>query len=506
VRHRPLVALAALPPLLLLLALLWPFLHFIWADRVAYSHGYLVLGVAAWLGYRAARSAPLPPLAPSWLGGAALVVAVGLAGAGSAADVALLPQLAIPALPLATLWALGGAAAARRFVVPFGYLIFALPIWDPLNEPLRRLTTAVAGSLTRLASIPAYIEGDVIRIPAGTFVVEGGCSGLHFLIVACALSTLWALLAYDRWPPRVLAVLVAAFVSMVANWVRVFGIILAGHLTDMQHYLVTVDHVMFGWAVFFAFLGPALLVGRHLEGRLVSSRSAAGKEPGRASPPDAASVASASVACAIVLSVGAGLVYRATNRPAAAEIPTVTFGLPSALGAWQAVGDWSSATRPRFAGADAVASGSYRLRGDSAVADLYLAHYSVQQQGKEAVFYANTVAGDDVEVLERGPLTVPWADGKLVMMEAEVGGATGPRRVVWYGYRVAGRATASAFGAKLYQALGVLEGRWDAQVLVASARCEPADCGAARESLRRLMIAAEHPLRTLVDEHSRKTA
>ena len=493
------VALAALPPLLLLLALLWPFLHFVWVDRPAYSHGYLVLGIAAGLAYRAARAAPLPPLAPSWLGGATLALVVLVAVAGSAADVALLPQLAIPASPLLTLWALGGAAAARPFVVPCGYLIFALPVWDSLNEPLRRLTAEVAGALTRLSSIPAFIDGDIIRIPAGTFVVEGGCSGLHFLIVACALSTLYSLLAYDSWPRRAAAVLVAAGVSMVANWVRVFVVIVAGNLTDMQHYLVTVDHVMFGWVVFFAFLGPLLLIGRRFERRSVASAAASSV---RAPEPaaHATSIARASVSCAIVLWSGAWLAYQATSRPDALASSPLAFGLPAAVGPWHRVGDWSTGSRPRFEGADAVASGSYRLGGGPDVVDAYLAHYGVQQQGKEAVFYANTVAGDDLDVFERGVVTVPSANHELVMMEAEVGATIGSRRIVWYGYRVAGRETASVVRAKLYQALGALEGRWDAQVLVASAPCAPNDCAAAHESLRRFVIAADAPLRALVEE------
>ena len=41
-----------------------------------------------------------------------------------------------------------------------------------------------------------------------------------------------------------------AVLSLLANWVRVYVIIEAGYLTNMQHYLVRVSHYWFGWGVF----------------------------------------------------------------------------------------------------------------------------------------------------------------------------------------------------------------------------------------------------------------
>jgi EpsI family protein len=504
VRHAWL-AVAAVLPLLLLLAIVWPFTHLVWTDRPAYSHGYLVLGIAGWLTYRVARKDALAPLAPSWLGAAALALVVILVAAGAAADVALAPQLAVPALPLAALWAVGGARVLRPFIVPCGYMIFALPVWDVLNEPLRRLTIVVAEASTRAASIPAFIEGDVIRIPAGSFVVEGGCSGLHFLIVACALGTLYGLLNYEGWLARSLTLLVAAAAAMVANWVRVFVVIAAGHLTNMQHYLVTVDHYLFGWALFFVFLVLLLLVARRFE----SAAPSVVHRPVLAGGSDKTStvLVRGTVACAIVLWGGVWLATQAMSRPVAATASTVELDSPATLGSWQAFGDWEPVSRPRFDGADIAASGSYRSQGDeSSVVDVYIAHYGVQRQGKEAVFYANVVVGGELAVLERGPVTVQSLEGGLPMTELEVGGESEPRRIVWYGYRVAGRTTRSAVTAKLYQALGALGGRWDAQVLVASARCATADCTAARHSLGRFLSAAEPALRTFVEAHSRNPA
>ena len=53
--------------------------------------------------------------------------------------------------------------------------------------------------------------------------------------------------------PRLQLALMAAL-AVLANWVRVYTVIEAGYLTDMQSYLVRVSHYGFGWAVFAATL------------------------------------------------------------------------------------------------------------------------------------------------------------------------------------------------------------------------------------------------------------
>ena len=42
--------------------------------------------------------------------------------------------------------------------------------------------------LLRTVGIPAYFDGLQFQIPAGSFEIAGGCSGLHFLIVALAIA------------------------------------------------------------------------------------------------------------------------------------------------------------------------------------------------------------------------------------------------------------------------------------------------------------------------------
>jgi exosortase/archaeosortase family protein len=60
-------------------------------------------------------------------------------------------------------------------------------------------------------------------------------------------------------------VAVSLAVAMIGNWLRVFFVIYAGYLTDMQHFLVQVDHYYFGWGIFILLMAPVFWFARRFE-------------------------------------------------------------------------------------------------------------------------------------------------------------------------------------------------------------------------------------------------
>ncbi len=236
----------------------------------------------------------------------------------------------------------------------------------------------------------------------------------------------------------------------------------------MQHSLVE-DHSDFGWIVFLLVVAPMVLLGRRLE-------DAEGPSPLPTKPPalDSRAVAIPAVALGVLATlvvVGYFLEPRAT--PVAAIQPPVVNG-------WQHTSAWLGPGRPRFLGAGAEIAVSYSaIAAPRERVDAYIASYSAQRQGAEIVHGENHPQGDGVAAVERGEVTIEEAAGTpYTFMELEVS-ATNPQRLVWYGARVAGRAVAEPVRAKLYQVVGALTRRQDAQVVVLSARCE-ATCDKAR--------------------------
>jgi EpsI family protein len=191
------------------------------------------------------------------------------------------------------------------------------------------------------------------------------------------------------------------------------------------------------------------------------------------------------IATGLVLLAGTWLAALANARPDA-PIESRLTALPAAIGAWMRVSDWEGSDRPLFAGTDEQGTGRYVL-GASHV-NVFLGRYVVQKQGKEAVYYSNRPGGHS-EVRASGSARVELAGEEHVSLsELEVADPDGGRRVVWYAYEIAGSRARDAFRAKLFQVAGAFVGRWDAQVIVASSRCEP-DCGAAREALADIMMS-----------------
>lgn len=487
--HCPLSVIGLLVLCAVFAALSWPPVHRLWTTSITYSHGYLVLALVVWLAIREVRRLPSGPGSPDVLGLLALAVVTGAAVAAHASDVLVVQLLLMPAVFVTMVWSAAGWTASKRFVAPAAYLIFAIPVWDHINEPLRVMTTSVVEQLAYLTSIPTFVEGNTVHIPSGTFHIEGGCSGLHYLIVACALSALYGLLELQTWKRRAGVVAAAAALALIANWIRVYVIILAGHLTDMQHYLVTVDHYYFGWGVFFVVLAPLLILGYAFDW----SDAGIGPAPAPASRRVGRGIRFVRAAAAAVVAAAIVLSTSITLRPNAVTSDNL-LALRAEIGAWTLRGRWNDARLPRFIGTFAQAGGWYE-RGDELVG-LYRAHYPVQRQGFEVVFYANRPAGANSRVAARSSISVAApAFGELDVTELEAVDGDSNRRLIWYGYRVAGRSTSGALAAKLYQAIGAVGRRWDADVWVISSGCSADGCSAARGRIQEFFREAFPTLR-----------
>ncbi len=489
----------------------WPTLlelHPRWVDY-GYQHGYLVLALTAWLVAREIRRSPLAPSAPSVLGLACLSAAVLGVLVGRAATTSSIAFLFLPLVWPVAVWACTGSTNARRLAVPLLYFYFAVPLWDAFNTPLQRLTVIVVSAWLRAAAIPAYIDGNLIHLPNGTFEIAGGCSGLHFLVAGLALAALAGLLHHERWRERALLVAAALVVSLVANWLRVFTVVVAGYLTDMQHYLVAKNHYYFGWALFLVCWVPVIMLDRRLQrsARPSATSSRPTTQTGRAvsgvkvdpTSTRRATFALRAIATVAVIVLGAGIwISRALEAPLVVGRPATT-GVPVVAG-WRELGEWSDAHRPVFVGATTEISGRYVRDGLEVAA--FIARYAAQGQGHEVVYYANRPEGEGAEIVSRAKVDVPGRDAPFA--ELEVADRGGARSLVWFQLRVAGRPVIGEIQAKLLQATGVLRGRRDAEALVLSASCAE-DCSRARAALDEFARSAADLLYGSVAPRARET-
>jgi EpsI family protein len=292
-----------------------------------------------------------------------------------------------------------------------------------------------------------------------------------------SLAAFYALAFLRRWQSRVLLFAAAVALTVLSNWVRIYSIIVAGHLTDMQHYLVATEHISFGWLVFAVFLVPLVWLASRLE---PPTRSPAAKFAPRVS---AAPVVSAALLAALLLvlpPLGAAL------GTSAAESAATNVTLPPLIGEQRSA---AFAWQPRF-----VNAVEQRRIDDSAlpVVDVYRAIYPWQDAQHRLIRYANAFVGPEWQGVAERRHTVTLGGTELEVLELD-GYARGRRRIIWGWYRVAGEPAAGPVAAKLLELRGLLAGRRDAVAVAISAECD-IDCGAAQRRLAGFARAAAEDL------------
>ncbi|MDP5458163.1 exosortase [Alishewanella sp. SMS8] len=149
-------------------------------------------------------------------------------------------------------------------IVPTALLWFITPIWGSINSILQDISVAAVTFIMRFTTIPTYVEGNMVHIPAGIFEIADGCSGLRYFVVSLALSVIFSYLHLKRARSVLLFFTIAILGSLITNWLRIVGLILIGHFTDMQSEIIA-DHNMFGWFLYIPFIMLLFYVGGFLD-------------------------------------------------------------------------------------------------------------------------------------------------------------------------------------------------------------------------------------------------
>lgn len=172
-------------------------------------------------------------------------------------NIIIIEQLAIlPLLFLFYAFVYGLKTAWQQRLV-FALLIFAIPVWDQLNDVLLSMSSSVVGWMVKAIGMPALIQGNSIFIPHGHIIIADGCSGIRYFVIALALGYIISLLNHYNIKRMLVTLLIAASIGLLANWIRIFILILVGHETKMQSPLMA-DHEYFGWILFGCLCLPAI--------------------------------------------------------------------------------------------------------------------------------------------------------------------------------------------------------------------------------------------------------
>ena len=227
----------------------------------AYGHGFLIFIIAIYLVYRLqddiSRIKP-EPVRISLLPIAGISL---LWGISYFLDIEIIQQVLMPVLILSIILFISGKSMFKLLLFPVCFIYFAIPVWDYLTGALVGLTIYINKFMLTITHITAYIQGDSVLIPSGRIVIEGGCSGLRYLIICTALTSLSSYLYLKHWKDAAILVTTGIFIGLFINWTRVFTLILIGYYSKMTSPLIK-NHELYGWVLFAVFFFPVLILFR----------------------------------------------------------------------------------------------------------------------------------------------------------------------------------------------------------------------------------------------------
>ncbi len=470
-------------------AIYWPSaaaLNSIWtgSDGDTYTHGYLVLIASLWLLVRdRGRIEATPVRAAGWALLPLLMLSVAWLfswrAAVQAAHVLLLPVILVVALVAALGWRL-----ARVSLFPVGLLLFAMPVWGALNDGLQILSSKVNGVLIWLSGMPAYMQGDLIRLPGGTIQIAQTCAGLNGFVIGLTVAALYGEIERDPLRRRLIWLAMLASFALVANSVRIFIVTAAAYETDMRSPLVK-HHIWLGWCLFAVAVVVFLRVARRLGDAWDRQRPREEPKEQRpsASPPE-------------LNAQGPGVTRLVVVLACMGLLPAISYGTdlwrsntqervgirwPEAPQGWRGpVPDTVSEWSPRFLNASAQ---SLRLYIDPRARPIeaFAVAYRSQTQKAKLLAYGNTLFGGAARLQGRSQRIVgspagPWRETAAV-------DPTGVRSLIWWRYRVGDRLFTQPRLSQLWYGLASLTGSPPVSSLVALRAICSSDCGAAREQL-----------------------
>ena len=449
-------------------AALWPTFRSLgafWSASYDYGHGYLVAAVSvAWLirSRRRLDSALIQPMPVALVALALAVLAWVVAYRGNSQ---IAQQVVTPAILLFAVFAAMGRQVAFGAAAPLLYLYFAVPVWDVLVPVLQAATTEVSETLLRLLGVPATVESNVVTIPEGRFAIVEGCAGKRYFIVALAFAALAVATQGLRGARAAVVIAAAVGLALIANWLRVVTIIYAGHVTNMEHYLVSKEHTTFGMLIFVPILVGVMLIVR------VVSRNAPRALANEDAPARSAGSAAVwpAIACLCVPVVVAG-----TTSGGSLAVPRLG-QLPILVDVWQGPlppqADW----RPRFARAADEIRAAYG--SSEGTVQLYVNVYGAQSQAHELISYDNSILPENWTVVRE----LPSQDRMNVVIAAD---SAAQQWVIASTYAVGGKLTNVGVLAQVYYGVHSIVRPVASGTIALAAACN-SDCARAAARVQR---------------------
>jgi exosortase len=235
-----------------------------WRTEPDYSHGYLILPLSAILLYSRRASFPGFSLRIHWMGLSLLCIAGALRIASSLTFMEFLDGWSIVPWVAGIVWMLAGPRALLWAIPAILFLVLLVPlpyrVETLLSLKLQSVVTSLSANVLRALGLPAVADGNTIWMGELQMLVEDACSGLRIFVGMAAFAFFWAALIQRAWIDRVVVLVAALPMAILANMIRVvatccsyyfFDESTAGVLHDWEGVLMVLLAAGLLWSVMF---------------------------------------------------------------------------------------------------------------------------------------------------------------------------------------------------------------------------------------------------------------
>ncbi len=480
-------------------------------QRPEYSHGPLIPILSGLLFLRQLKDVPVNPgpVPDRWVGVVVVVLSLAVGALGKLSGI---PDIVAYAL---ILWAGGvilvsfGWRVGQAFWPPVLHLVYMLPLPDTIyykmSANLQLISSEFGVWLLKLASVPVFLDGNIIDLGVYKLHVAEACSGLRYLFPILSFSYIFAVLYRGPVWHKAILLLAAAPITVAMNSVR---IALAGIIVNSfgVEWVDGFTHFFEGWVIFLScvalLFGLARLLLVFNPERMTLAQSLDLDTEGLGSQFMRLQYLRASPALiGVALSgVVAAAAWQAVPEPGAAEVSRENFAaFPRQLGGWRQTGprEVLDPAVEAALGADDYHSVNLTKAGQAAAVNLFMAWYLDQTDGGvHSPEICLPGAGWEIAWLDRADAAPAIGfDGTFEVNRAIIQRGEA-RMMVFYWFQSRERRVASDVMAKFYLMIdGITKRRTDGAALRLTTPIAAGESDAAAEArLLEVLEAMQAPL------------
>ncbi len=428
----------------------------VWETSDTYAHGWLIPPISLYLLYQMRTRLAQVPIRPAWWALGPLFFAGSAWMLAALADIQVVQQLMLISMLIGVVLLVMGWDWVKVAAFPLGFLYLAVPLGDGLTPHLVDLTADFVVQALRVTGIPVYREGNFFVIPSGQWSVVSGCSGMRYLMATITVGTLFAYLNYRSIWRRMVFIVVAILVAILANWLRAYGIVMIAHLSDMKLAL-GIDHYIYGWVFFGIVIFLLMTVG------MIWSEAPAEDTRANANarlPVSVNHIRLEALLCALVMVHLWPYVARAANQPVLHPDPVLVFESLQLPSGWHNASLPKLEWTPHYVGKPTLTQHAFAAK--DALTGIYVAWYGAQTQGAEVVHAANELVREKYEpwrLLSVNQREVAGRSSQKLRESVLLHRASDSKILVWERYWIGDRFTTSHLYAKWLEVKSRLGGR-----------------------------------------------